>query len=688
MAEPLQHQETFQSEMSIVPSTLNADARTVDVVWYGGATVPRVNRSTGKPYQMRLDMKGARLARLNAGAPVFDSHMGGNDLMSMIAGASGMKAQIGVVEKAWAEGNKGMATLRFAANDPRADAVFSKVSQGIAKNLSFGTWIWQMGPEDPENADSVQVATDWEPFEISPVPVPADFGTAFLTGSANGGINVKIDNVNLGMGSVPGHAINLSGTSTAHTSASDVSDHGQQPKKEKPMPETQTTQAAGDQARVDTEAILKAERERVAEINRRAAPFLVTLGGEFVNRFLTSASTADEFSQAALEELGKKSAATSTNPHHEAGITRDETATRRECMEASILHRADPQSWAGLKDKAQEYRGTTLFDIARECLEIGGFKTKGKSRQDIVAASLMAPVEFQYRFGASASTSDFPNILANIATKSARLAYEAMPPTFRQVARQQNVPDFKVAKSVNISDLAALAKLNESGEFKRIYLSDSGEPYSIGTYGNVVSITRQVIINDDLRMLVRVPAAFGQAAARMESDVFWAVITANAAMSDSVAIFHATHANLNTSNGLSAVANLGTARKSMRLQTAPNGTILGLIPKAVVVPAALEQTALQFVNPMQLAAATAASVIPQWVTQLQVIAEGRLDADSGTSWYAVADGDGMVYSFLDGQEGVFTETKMGFDTDGVEIKARSDFGAAMVEFRYWQKNTA
>jgi hypothetical protein len=189
--------ETFQAPASLLPITLNRDNRTVDVVWYGGATVPRVNRTTGKPYMMRLDMKGARLDRLNAKAPVFDSHMGGNDLVSLIGGAIGMKAQVGVVEKAWAEGNKGLATLRFAQNDPKADAIWNKVDQGIANNLSFGTWIWEMGPENPDDANSVQVATDWEPFEVSPIPVPADFGTQFLGGDESDKSLLSIGTLNL-----------------------------------------------------------------------------------------------------------------------------------------------------------------------------------------------------------------------------------------------------------------------------------------------------------------------------------------------------------------------------------------------------------------------------------------------------------------------------------------------------------
>ena len=84
-------------EISFVPTTLDADERTVDVVWYGGATVPRTDPDTGDEYMLQLDMAGARLDRLNNGAPVFDNHMSGTDVRSVMANKAGTRAQIGVV---------------------------------------------------------------------------------------------------------------------------------------------------------------------------------------------------------------------------------------------------------------------------------------------------------------------------------------------------------------------------------------------------------------------------------------------------------------------------------------------------------------------------------------------------------------------------------------------------------------
>ena len=221
------------------------------------------------------------------------------------------------------------------------------------------------------------------------------------------------------------------------------------------------------------------------------------------------------------------------------------------------------------------------------------------SRSEIARVALAgrngAP-EFFVGLGAM-TTSDLPNILANVANKTLRDAYEAAPRTFTPFCRQVSTADFKPVNRVQLSDVAALQKTNEKGEFVRIYVSDSKETYSLATWGGIVPITRQVVINDDLQAMTRIPAGLGVAAATLESDAVWAVITANANMADGVALFHATHKNLTATNGLVAVANITAARKAMRKQTGPKGTILNLVPKYIIIPAALEGIAVQLTDP-------------------------------------------------------------------------------------------
>jgi hypothetical protein len=672
---------------SVVPSTANSEDRTVDVTWYTGVSVPRMNYRTGDPYELRLDMAGCRMDRLNAGAPVFDNHMTGADFVSAMAETLGTRAQVGVVIKAWADGLSGKATLKFDASNPDdpqdpANRIWGKISTGIIQNLSFGTWIYAMEqdgdgrtPLDDEEDDDKPdkfVATDWEPFEISPVCVPADFQTQFLSAAK------------------PGKPAPQPETTRADA----------QIEEQPVMPET-NTQDAGTGARPNEAALAaareagqKAERERRQAIQLAAAPFSQQLGGEFVTNLIDQGLSVEESRDKLLEKLAAKAKVDANgktfDPVGHVVITREQHETRREQMTAALLLRHDPKQYKSLEDKGREYAGFSLLEMARECLESIGVKTRGMSKHEIARVALQGHFGAAEFFGGMNSTSDFPSILANVANKTLRQAYEQFPSNWKAFCRMVTASDFKPINRVQLSDLAALQAINEHGEFHRTSPSDSKESYSLATYGEIVAITRKVIINDDLQAFTRIPAMLGTAAARLEADTVWGVFTANAAMFDTVALFHGSHSNLNSGGGSAlGTAGLASARSAMRLQTGPKGTLLNLVPTFLIIPAALEQTADTLVAPINIASSDFTKVVPQWIRSLQPIVEPRLDANSSAAWYLAADNsmiDTLEYCYLEGQEGVFTETRQGFDVDGVEIKARMDFAAAAVEYRGLQKN--
>jgi hypothetical protein len=118
-------------------------------------------------------------------------------------------------------------------------------------------------------------------------------------------------------------------------------------------------------------------------------------------------------------------------------------------------------------------------------------------------------------------------------------------------------------------------------------------------------------------------------------------------------------------------------------------TVLNIRPAFLVVPSSLELTAEQMIA-QNLVPATTANVVPASIRSLAVIAEPRLDPASGAvPWYLFANPsaiDTIEYAYLEGQEGVYIETRIGFDVDGVEIKARLDFGAKAIDWRGIQKN--
>jgi hypothetical protein len=734
--------ETFAmaDDAHFAPQTLDKANRTVDVVWYGGATVPRMDPNTGDRYNLRLSMDGCSLARLNAGAPFFDNHMSGSDYASHSAGLPGSKAQLATVQKAWSDGPKGMATVKFCdeGQNENADQMFDGIASGKFKNLSFGTTIKakKLESTDDVNGDTY-VATDWEPYELSQANVPADYTTTFLTAetgftaqavaAAIKATAAAMTPAAVAVPLTPGEPLALSAAiapGTVTVSLADLKEffapqNGDEkralaPITKEPSMELNTTQAAvaGDQTRLAeialaVEAGKKEERERGTSIRLMLAPF--KFDAAFVDGHINSTATLAEVREATMIKLAAEADKHVTQVE-QVITTRDGKETRLQCMEAALSKRANVNIFAKLPEAeriqqeqmAREYVGFSLLEMARESVELGGVKTRGMDKMKIATLALIAREGHTEVFGmgGAESTSDFPAILANVANKTLRQAYEAFPQSFKAFSKPATAADFKPINRVQLNDLPSLPLLNEKGEYKRVNLNDSNATYSLQTRGGIVAITRKAIINDDLSAFTRTSSSLGTAAARTQSDVVWGLITANGIMADGFAVFSTQHKNLNTGAGTSLDPTVNTAanatlfamaiaRKGLRLQIAPNGTPLNLVPKFVLNPAALETYALQIVFPLNLAASTVAGVVPEYMQGLTIITEPRLDTVSSTGWYAVADPsqiDTVEYCFLEGQEGVYYEMRQGYDVDGLEIKARIDFGAQIIDYRGLQFN--
>jgi len=249
--------------------------------------------------------------------------------------------------------------------------------------------------------------------------------------------------------------------------------------------------------------------------------------------------------------------------------------------------------------------------------------------------------------------------------------------------------DFKAMHRVQMGEAPRLLKVNEGGEFKRGTLAESKESYRIETYGRVVAITRQVLINDDLDAFTRIPAMYGNSIAQLESDVVWGIVTGNPKMADGKALFHADHGNLAGTAAALGVDGVGAARAEMRKQKGlDRKTALNIRPAWLLVPAALELKAEQLLSDTLVPEETG-RVVPRSIRTLTTVAEPRLDAESETAWYLAASPaqiDTIEYAYLEGQEGAYVETRDGFDVDGVEVKCRLDFGAKAIDWRGLYKN--
>jgi len=417
------------------------------------------------------------------------------------------------------------------------------------------------------------------------------------------------------------------------------------------------------------ERAARAERERVSEISR------------LVRTANLEASVADELIQegvsvdAAKGRIFDKMAEQQETITSRVTVGREEHDTRVEGVRQALLNRFSSAAYPLQGDSpGRDYRGMSLMEIAREFVEADGKSTRGMSRNEIAGAAFH-------------TTSDFPGILENIATKTLRDAYEQAPRTFEAVGRQTTLPDYKEVSRAQLGETPSLRKVVEHGEYERGEIGDAAEKYRLFKYGRVVAITREVIINDDLDAFTRIPALFGRSAAELEGDLFWEVVTSNPAMHDGTALFHSDHGNLASSGSAISISSIGAGRTAMRKQTGLNGQRINVMPQYLVVPAALETDAEQHVSDNYRA--DSAGNINVFANRLGVISEPRLDDDSEEAWYLFASPqqiDTIEYAYLQGEEGPQIETREGFDVDGMEVKCRLDFGVKAIDWRGMYKN--
>lgn len=625
----------------LVLASFDEADRSVELVWSTGARVRR-QPLFGEPFdeELSLDPAHVRLERLNGGAPLLKVHDMGT-LDAVIGSVVPGSARI--------ENGRGIARVRFS-DRAEVEPILADIRAGHLRAVSIGYQVHRFEVSRPAAGPELWRAVDWTPFEISAVPVGADPAAGFRSAEPlSPCVLVRRD---------------------AASSPTRIA-----------MDETQTPPAGTDATpppAPDTDALVararEAERERVGTIHALAGRLGLERG--FADDLVQRGTGLDEARRLILDKVAEASDRTRIFPQVTVPLGgKDEGLLRREAVSAALLHRYSPTLFP-LTDHAREYRGLSLLELAREFLTQAGVAVRGLSRDEIATRALH-------------STSDFPEVLSAVTAKTLRQAYEVYPRTFTPFCRQVLATDFKAMHRVQIGEAPQLLKVNEGGEFQRGTIGESKESYRIETYGRVVAITRQVLINDDLDAFTRIPAMYGTAIATLESDVVWGILTANAAMADGKALFHADHKNLAGTAAPPTVTAIGDARAAMAKQTGlDKKTVLNIRPSFLIVPAALELTAEQLVA-QNLTPAKTSDIVPASIRTLTPIAEPRLDAASATAWYLAANPaqiDTLEYAYLEGQQGAYIETRNGFDVDGVEIKCRLDFGAKAIDWRGLYKN--
>jgi len=296
---------------------------------------------------------------------------------------------------------------------------------------------------------------------------------------------------------------------------------------------------------------------------------------------------------------------------------------------------------------------------------------------------------------ASFSTFSLPGILSNVMNKSILAAFMGVEQTWREISSTSSVSDFKPIKRYRMTGDFKYEQIGPTGEIKHGSLGEMEYSNQASTYAKMFQLTREDIINDDLRALTDVPRMIGRGAALKINEVFWTEFLDNST-------FFTTGRNNYFAGTSSPDTRLNTdgltqAELAFLNQTDPNGYPLGINPQILLVPNALFVAATNLMSSLEVRndAGNAAGA-GQYMTQnphagkFRVIKSSYLSSSAITgksekAWYLLASPQDMPVIemvFLNGVETPTVESSDAeFDQLGIRMRGYHDFGVNLQEYR-------
>jgi hypothetical protein len=259
------------------------------------------------------------------------------------------------------------------------------------------------------------------------------------------------------------------------------------------------------------------------------------------------------------------------------------------------------------------------------------------------------------------------------------------------------INDFRTQRRVRTGGYGTLPVVNEGAPYQPLTSpGDEEATYAIEKKGGTEDLTMEMIANDDLSAITRIPRLLGLAAARTLHNFVWDFLATNPTIYDSVALFHASHANT-TAVALSQ-SGASSLRQKMRDQTGygDSSNILSLVQRYLIVPNELEELAFQICASAVAVPSTPAgpSDTPNIHRTLEpIVVDYFTDAND---WYTVASPElcpTIELGFYQGREEpeLYTQADQSvgsmFNADKYTYKIRHIYKGAVVEYRGFQRGT-
>ncbi|HIK95900.1 MAG TPA: hypothetical protein EYG03_28475 [Planctomycetes bacterium] len=288
------------------------------------------------------------------------------------------------------------------------------------------------------------------------------------------------------------------------------------------------------------------------------------------------------------------------------------------------------------------------------------------------------------------STISLSGILSNVANKTMLASFEAVDNVLGLIAAEADANDFKQVTSYRMTGKGEFEKVGPDGEIKHNALSEETFQNQVETYGTMLSLTRRMLINDDLGAFLKLPRIIGRQSAVKLQKVGFSLLLENAGSFFSTGnrnYFAGADTNLQ-------ITSLTTAEQKFFDQTDDNGDPISMTPSIMLVPTSLKTVAEQLYNDLAVNETTTTNKPKPnrnpHAGKFRPIATPWLNAQSLTgssdvAWYLLADpADAAVIEiiYLRGRRTPYIESEeTSFNTLGMQWRGYFDFGVALQEKR-------
>jgi hypothetical protein len=340
--------------------------------------------------------------------------------------------------------------------------------------------------------------------------------------------------------------------------------------------------------------------------------------------------------------------------------------------------------------QSPDLRGMGLHELFYHVIQAAGKHTRpGRMNDDTIRTAFEADRTLRAA-ALGFSTISLSGILSNVANKALLESYSAIEAVAPRICAATDVNDFKQITRYRLTGQGTFEKVAPDGELKHAQLTEESYSNQVETYGKIISLTRQMIINDDLGAFLQIPRILGrQSALTVETAVFTLLLA------NPNSFFSTTNKNFfSGADTFLQISSLTTAEQLFLDQTDKDGKPILISPAILLVPSSLKVTAQQLMTETRVNETTTTDKpkpgnnphAGKWIPLATPYLNNKsIPGFSATAWYLFAnpaDVAAMEIAYLRGQRTPVIESgETDFDTLGMKWRGYFDFGVNVQDFR-------